>query len=299
MIGRDIASWPLTFKELCHLYAAHHLKGRPSREQFERVYRQYWHAWGDRLPATITRKEIRLWFLALENTPGIANKAATLLRAMFSWSIRMELITCPNPVQGLIRFRQYPRKRFLTSEEVRRFIDWLPRLPAKPRAFLSMLLLTGARKSEALGAKWSDIDVEMRHWRKSMTKNGDGQLVPLPTQVMDALQLLPRDSEWVFSGEHGRHWHRTTADKEWAKVRVSLLLEDVTLHDLRRSCASYLAIAGENLPVIQNVLNHRSLGPTSIYARLNVGAVDRALQQQADRFFSHSAEQLHGVRRDD
>lgn len=41
----------------------------------------------------------------------------------------------------------------------------------------------------------------------------------------------------------------------------------------------------ENLPTIQNVLNHRSLAPTSIYARLNTKAVDRALQRQADRFF--------------
>ncbi|QPD04938.1 MAG: hypothetical protein Nkreftii_002712 [Candidatus Nitrospira kreftii] len=37
---------------------------------------------------------------------------------------------------------------------------------------------------------------------------------------------------------------------------------------------------------IQSVLNHRSLKPTSIYARLNTKAVDRALQTQADRFCS-------------
>jgi hypothetical protein len=47
-----------------------------------------------------------------------------------------------------------------------------------------------------------------------------------------------------------------------------------------------LSIEGENLPAIQNILNHKSLAPTSIYARLNVKAVDRALQSQADRFSS-------------
>ena len=60
-------------------------------------------------------------------------------------------------------------------------------------------------------------------------------------------------------------------------------MQDVTIHDLRRTCASFLAIEGENLPVIQHVLNHRSLAHTSIYARLNTKAVDRALQAQADR----------------
>jgi len=72
--------------------------------------------------------------------------------------------------------------------------------------------------------------------------------------------------------------------KQWGLFRHRLNLDDVTLHDLRRTCASYLAIAGENLPTIQHVLNHRSLGPTAIYARLNTKAVDRALQRQADRF---------------
>jgi integrase len=65
-----------------------------------------------------------------------------------------------------------------------------------------------------------------------------------------------------------------------------LNLQDVTIHDLRRTCASYLAIEGENLPTIQNVLNHRSFVHTSIYARLNTKAVDRALQAQADRLCS-------------
>jgi hypothetical protein len=63
-------------------------------------------------------------------------------------------------------------------------------------------------------------------------------------------------------------------------------LDDVRLHDLRRTCASWLSIEGENLPTVQNVLNHRSLAPTSIYARLNTKAVDRALQKQADQFCS-------------
>jgi integrase len=63
-------------------------------------------------------------------------------------------------------------------------------------------------------------------------------------------------------------------------------MEDVTIHDLRRTCASHLAISGENLPTIQTVLNHKSLAHTAIYAPLNTKAVDRALQTQADKLCS-------------
>jgi site-specific recombinase XerD len=56
-----------------------------------------------------------------------------------------------------------------------------------------------------------------------------------------------------------------------------------TTSNSRHTCASYLAISGENLPTIQNVLNHSNLARIAIYARLNTKAIDRALQAQADR----------------
>ena len=85
------------------------------------------------------------------------------------------------------------------------------------------------------------------------------------------------------TGVNDAPWSES-AHKMWSLVRSRWNMDDVRLHDLRRTCASYLAIQGENLPVIQSVLNHRSLAPTSIYARLNTKATDRALQAQADRF---------------
>jgi integrase len=62
-------------------------------------------------------------------------------------------------------------------------------------------------------------------------------------------------------------------------------MQDVTIHDLRRTCASHLVISGENLPTIQNILNHTSLAHTAICARFNTKVVDRALQAQANRLY--------------
>lgn len=286
LLGRDRSSAPLSFRELCHLYAVHHLKDRPSREGFERIFRQFWQPWVDRNPDTITRKEVRLWFLALEGTPSHANKAATFLRAVYNWAIRMELVSCTNPLHLLVKFREYSRERFMDTQEVQRFMEGLPHLPDKPRAFLLLVLFTGCRRGEALKMRWTDVDHASRLWRKARTKNGSTHNVPLPIQVMEALSTLPRTSEWVFPGANGQHWSRSSAQKTWQLIRSRWNMGDVRLHDLRRSCASYLAITGENLPTIQSVLNHRSLTQTSVYARLNTKAMDRALQAQADRFCS-------------
>ena len=69
----------------------------------------------------------------------------------------------------------------------------------------------------------------------------------------------------------------------WQRIRARAGLDDVTIHDLRRTCASWMAIHGTNLAVIQQVLNHSSLAHTGIYARLNQAPVSAALEENAQR----------------
>ncbi len=295
LLQRDTTKDPLTLRELARLYAVHHLRDRPAREPFERIFRQFWQPWADRPTDLLTKKEVRIWYMGLAHIPGHANKAATMLRALYNWADRMELVTVSNPVLHLLRYRQVPRERFLSVEEVQHFVAGLPHLPLKPRAYLLLLLLTGARRSEALAMRWQDVDWPSRIWRKPHTKNGASHHVPLPVQVVEVLQQLPRRSEWVFPGDDGQHWSTASVEKLWGLVRRRWNLHDVRLHDLRRTCASFLAIAGENLPTIQNVLNHRSLTPTSIYARLNTKAVDRALQTQANFITALQCAPAHAV----
>lgn len=280
---RDLLAKPLTFGEAARLYAVHHLKNRPSRANFERLYRQFWTGWTDRTLDSLTRKELRAWYFSLGHTPSHANKALTYVRSLYNWALNMELFTTGNPAVGIKRFPSTQRERFLSIEELQRVMAGLPHLPAKPRAYLMVLLFTGARRGEACQMRWVNIDLTTRLWTKARTKNGTSHHVPLPAQVMEVLNRLPRTSEWVFTGQNGQPWSGCSAEKTWAVIRRRWGLEDVRLHDLRRTCASLLAIEGENLPTIQSVLNHRSLAPTSIYARLNTKAVDRALQAQADR----------------
>lgn len=61
---------------------------------------------------------------------------------------------------------------------------------------------------------------------------------------------------------------------------------DVQIRDLRRSTASWMTMHGENLKVVQSVLDHSSLSTTQIYARLDVKAVREALGRHARRIFA-------------
>jgi integrase len=287
LIDREPTDPPLTLGEMCRLYAVHYLKQRPARANFERIYRQLFRQWAHRPLADISRKEIRLWYLGLSRTPGHANKALTFLRRVYNVALyQLEVYDGLNPAIKMPLYAATPRERFLSSEEMQRFIEGLPHLPPKPRAYFLTLLLTGARLSELRVMRWTDVEWSTRLWSKPRTKTGTSHCVPLPVQAVEALARLPRKSIWVFDNGQGQPWSRPNVQKLWDKIRRQWQMEDVRIHDLRRTCASYLAIEGENLPTIQRVLNHKSLAHTAIYARLNTRAVDRALQTQADRLCS-------------
>jgi integrase len=92
-------------------------------------------------------------------------------------------------------------------------MEGLQHLSAKNRAYLMILLFTGARRSEARLMRWADVDERTRLWKKPHTKNGFSHMVPLPVQVMEALRRLPRKSEWIFPGQQGKPWSEGTSKR--------------------------------------------------------------------------------------
>ena len=138
--------------------------------------------------------------------------------------------------------------------------------------------------------KWEHLDLDGALWHKPTTKNGVPHTIPLPAQLVTRLQQLPRITEWVFSsspnsknGMQAGEWCGTAVEQQWRRIRKQVGLRDVRIHDLRRTAASWLAINGSNLPVIQSMLNHKSLTSTQVYARLSVAPVRLALDDQAER----------------
>lgn len=117
------------------------------------------------------------------------------------------------------RYPSNRRERFLSSEEMQRFMEGVPPLPPKPRAYFLTLLLTGARLSELRCMRWTDVEWSTRLWREPRTKKGSSQFIPLPAQVVDALARLPRTSEWVFPGDKGQPWCRAGPQKVWGSIR--------------------------------------------------------------------------------
>ncbi len=71
-------------------------------------------------------------------------------------------------------------------------------------------------------------------------------------------------------------------DKPWQRIRKEADLNDVRLHDLRRTVGSWLAQSGNSLHLIGKVLNHSNQSTTAIYSRFGQDSVRNALEHHGE-----------------
>jgi len=121
--------------------------------------------------------------------PYTANRVVALLSKMFALSIVWEM-RADNPARGIEREQEHKRERFLSGAEIARLSEALTAHPEQSSAnAVRLLLLTGARRGEALGARWEQFDLAAGVWTKpaASTKQKKDHRVPLSAP---ALQLL-------------------------------------------------------------------------------------------------------------
>jgi integrase len=83
------------------------------------------------------------------------------------------------------------------------------------------------------------------------------------------------DAVYVFpsNGFSGNSPHIVDLRKPWNRFRKAAGIQDVTLHDIRRTCGAYRAMSGESLQAIAKSLGQTSTTATPIYARLSNDAI--------------------------
>lgn len=183
--------------------------------------------------------------------------------------------------------RNPPRERFLLPAEWSAIRHALDGKPAKVRIYFSLLFLLGCRRDELRTCSWAQLDLDAAIWHKLHTKNGKRQVLPLSPEAVALFRELPQHGPYCFEGATPQQaWSRTAVKYWWRKIRHETACPDVQIRDLRRSTASWMTMHGENLKVVQSVLDHSSLSTTQIYARLDIRAIRDALTRHAQRMFS-------------
>ena len=190
----------------------------------------------------ILRETVHLWFDRYSRTaPAGANRALDVLWQIFNHAVACGLVAT-NPTRGVRRNRRPKLTRFLSRAEVDRLHAALDahhgRGSGEQQAeIIRLLLLTGCRKGEIVGLRWSEVGEASLHLTDSKT---GPRTVVLNAQAGAVLARQPRTgSAYVFPRSTDPSRSRSDELSLWRKVRHEAGIEDVRLHDLRHTFASH------------------------------------------------------------
>lgn len=225
------------------------------------------------------------------------NRVLEVLRMLCNWSVGRGLIPV-SPCAGVKKLREPRRARVLTDTEVRAVVGAFDQTTLG--CYVRFLFLTAARRDEALGVRWADLDLARAVWTipAASEKTGEtrGELRRLPLST-EALAVLARQrersmarglagSDYVFPGPFGERLHRDAPKPivyrlkgrrdngtelrphKLAKPRPRLIPEDFRLHDVRRSVADRMLndLGLDAYVVDAGVLGHAKPGMIAVYA---------------------------------
>ena len=232
----------------------------------------------------------------------VKNTLALLRRIIYHAIKRTRKFKGPNPLANVeMPQTDNQRERFLSPEEAQLLLDRLAEEDADVRDLALVALNTGARFGEIAGLTWADVNLDARILTFRGTKTGDTRRVPMTDAVFETLRARSRGhlTDYVFPGPRGGRRKdppsvfRRVADELFNRgIPRNDRRNRVVFHTLRHTAASWMVMHGVPLPVVGEVLGHKTPGMTKRYAHLTPDAQREAVKT-LDRFARPKTEVIH------
>lgn len=196
-----------------------------------------------------------------------------------------------NPMANIAKLKEPEgRKRFLSDKEREALLEACSK-SSNPYLYTIVILAlsTGARRSEIMNLKWSQVDFQRNTIYLLETKNKESRALFLHNEALESLKTLrPKDfqeGDLVFQSfkKPGKPYE---IKKTWEAALKQAKIDDFRFHDLRHSAASYLAMNGATLAEIAEVLGHKTLAMVKRYAHLSDSHTSNVVKNMNDKIFS-------------
>jgi integrase len=274
----------LTFSQAFDAFLAGKRKrdGSPISDKTKRDYsdllRLYLGGIKDKKLSEIERTEIKAVHIkTTKKSAAQADRVVAVVSAVFTYMLAQERFNGQNPATRIQKNPAPSRDRFLQANELTPFFKALSESPNETmRDFFLMALPTGARRANVSAMRWADVDLTAGVWRIAKTKNGTPQTVTLSPEAVAVLNARKDGGVFVFPGD-GKTGHMVEPKKAWATLLKTAGIENLRIHDLRRTLGSWQARTGASLPIIGKSLNHKTHQATAIYARLDLDPVRQSV----------------------
>lgn len=199
---------------------------------------------------------------AAECMPKTIRNEVFILVGLFKWAMEGNYVTV-NPLQRFKKPRRvvYDAPRYLTYEQ------YLALKAAIKNPLFSDIvdfyLLTGIRREEGKRLTSESFDFEAMTLTVYQSKQGTTKRIPISP---DLLQVARRLIARVKPGEPIIPLHVSRLTGNFAAARDKAKLpESLTFHSLRHCFGSWLAAAGVDMRMIQELIGHRDATSTAIY----------------------------------
>ncbi len=235
-------------------------------------------------------ERLKTALLKKDYAPATVKHTLVLIRQIFNKSIAWGLYKGLNPVQGVkIPTLQNQRVRFLSHDEADRLLSALAEMREKSLHDMALLSLhTGMRAGEIFNLKSNDLDFENHIIRITDPKNKNTRHAYMTITIKKMLNARKPDKPegLLFPARYRRKPIKTSNQNEELKVsaisqRFRLIIQklgfnegvtdprqEVSFHTLRHTFASWLALQGESLLTIKELLGHKSMAMTERYSHL-------------------------------
>lgn len=225
--------------------------------------------------AELVPADIERIFYGMKNTPSAANHAVRYLKCAINKIYRK--LKTENPVpflfDGIVKYPQKARYRVMTEAEAPLIINKLKEYTRKgmyqdqAKAIL-LMIYTGQRRSRVLGIAVDQIDTDLKIWH--VPGNDIKRPVNLPLNdfawklIAEQMELHPSGYLFLWRGKPMKDCRKTLL-----AVCRECGIENLHLHDLRRSLGTWMLSSGASIEMVSKTLGHSSIRVTEqVYAHL-------------------------------
>ncbi|WP_085338138.1 tyrosine-type recombinase/integrase [Aquidulcibacter paucihalophilus] len=205
-----------------------------------------------------------------------ASRCTIIFQAMMAWAVSRKILVA-HPTLGVVRYKIEKRERFISVDEVQKIFEATERLEKRGEVrpefglIIRLLILTGARRGEIQGLQWREVDLARRSIVLPDARSKTGaRRIPLSDAAIEVLEGIKRNGDYVFPANRANaaSGHTVGLPRAWRAIRDEAGLDDLRIHDLRHSFASFAAEAGASLQLIGKALGHTQMRTTERYAHL-------------------------------
>ena len=215
--------------------------------EYNRAMKKTFKDWQTKPVNSITKDMVMRKFRKVSNEsgPALANLEFRFLRALMNFAMgqyensKGKPLVSVNPVSRLSETKAWHRiKRRQTIIDKSDLPKWFKGIRSLRnedfRDYLTLLLLTGVRRSEGFQLQWSDIDLRNKTFIIQDTKNHNPLSLPMGSFLYKMFKERKKTSksEWVFPGT-GRTKHMVDPKGALKEIKETTGIK-FSFHDLRR-----------------------------------------------------------------